>query len=96
MKISPDLNEPDQKNFQYYISHIWRDVSNLVKWLILAVLTGLIVGFISTLFARALKFVTTYRTEHYWVFFLLPVAGLIIAFLYQKLGQERTVLTCDT
>ena len=88
MKISPDLNEPDQKNFQYYISHIWRDISNLVKWLILAVLTGLIVGFISTLFARALKFVTTYRTEHYWVFFLLPVAGLIIAFLYQKLGQD--------
>lgn len=39
-------------------------------------------------FARVLKFVTNYRTEHFWIFFLLPVSGLIIVFLYQKFGQE--------
>ena len=63
-------------------------MTNLIKWLVLAVLTGLSVGFISSLFARVLKFVTNYRTEHFWIFFLLPVSGLIIVFLYQKFGQE--------
>ena len=28
------------------------------------------------------------KGKHFWVFFLLPVAGLIIVFLYQKFGQE--------
>ncbi len=75
-------------NLHYYIDHIRYDMTNLIKWLVLAVLTGLSVGFISSLFARVLKFVTNYRTEHFWIFFLLPVSGLIIVFLYQKFGQE--------
>ena len=87
-------NTQDNKNpgkthdLHYYAGHIRYDMTNLIKWLLLAVLTGLMVGFISSLFARALKFVTTYRIEHFWVFFLLPAAGLVIVFLYQKLGQD--------
>ena len=82
-------------NLHYYIDHIRYDITNLIKWLVLAVLTGLSVGFISSLFARVLKFVTSYRTEQFWVFFLLPVAGLIIVFLYQKFGQEDGGTTQD-
>lgn len=89
MKTTQDnKNSEEIRDFHYYVGHIRYDMTNLIKWLVLAVLTGLLVGFISSLFARALKFVTTYRTEHFWVFFLLPVAGLIIVFLYQKFGQE--------
>lgn len=88
MNTKPDLHEPDKKTLNYYFSHIRRDLTNLIKWLVLAVLTGLTVGFISSLFAKALKFVTAYRAEHLWVFFLLPVVGLMIVFLYQKLGQD--------
>lgn len=88
MNTTPDTNESEYRNLTYYIDHIRRDMTNLIKWLILSVLTGLIVGFISSLFAKALKFVTAYRTEHLQIFFLLPIAGLIIVFLYQKLGQD--------
>ena len=89
MNNTQDKKAPEEiHNLHYYIDHIRYDMTNLIKWLVLAVLTGLSVGFISSLFARALKFVTNYRTEHFWVFFLLPVAGLIIDFLYQKFGQE--------
>ena len=89
MNNTQDKKKPEEiHNLHYYIDHIRYDMTTLIKWLVLAVLTGLSVGFISSLFARVLKFVTNYRTEHFWVFFLLPVSGLIIVFLYQKFGQE--------
>ena len=89
MNNTQDNKNPEKTHdLHYYAGHIQYDMTNLIKWLLLAVLTGLMVGFISSLFARALKFVTTYRTEHFWVFFLLPAAGLVIVFLYQKLGQD--------
>lgn len=89
MNNTQDKKKPEEiHNLHYYIDHIRYDINNLIKWLVLAILTGLSVGFISSLFARVLKFVTNYRTEHFWIFFLLPVSGLIIVFLYQKFGQE--------
>lgn len=72
----------------YYGKRIWRDTSNLLKWLILSVLTGCLVGAVSSIFARVLKIVTDYRTENHYIFFLLPLSGLLIVFLYQKIGRE--------
>ena len=89
MNNTQDKNNPEEtKDLDYYLGHIRYDMTNLIKWLVLAVLTGLTVGFISSLFARALKFVTNYRAENTWIFFLLPVSGLVIVFLYQKFGRE--------
>ena len=77
MNNTQDKKKPEEiHNLHYYIDHIRYDMTNLIKWLVLAVLTGLSVGFISSLFARVLKFVTNYRTEHFWVFFLLPVSEI--------------------
>lgn len=39
------------KKLQYYSSEIQRDVGNLVKWLMIAVLVGCITGAASTLFS---------------------------------------------
>ena len=63
-------------------------MSNLIKWLVLAVITGCIVGAASTLFSFTLKAVTGYRKAHEWIFLLLPLSGLVIVFLYEKLGKE--------
>lgn len=76
------------RNLQYYVSHIRRDITNLFKWLILAVATGLIVGAVSSFFADSLKKVTSLRGIYPQIFLLLPVSGLLIAFLYQKIGKE--------
>ena len=82
------FRKKESRLLRYYELRIWRDMSNFVKWLVLAVLTGFIVGFVSSLFARALKFVTTFRGEHLWIFLLLPAAGLLIVFLYQTFGRD--------
>ena len=73
---------------RFYARRIWRDASNLAKWLLLAVLTGLAVGAISSVFARALKFVTDFRMQNLQVFLMLPISGLCIVFLYQKFGKD--------
>lgn len=55
------------------------------KWGLLAILTGLICGLVGSAFSYGVAFVTSYRTENLWTLFLLPVSGLIIVFLYQRL-----------
>ena len=72
-----------KEGFVFYLDQIRENVTSLGKWLLLAVLTGCVVGGASTLFAFVLTAVTSFRQENGWVFFLLPVAGLIIVFLYQ-------------
>ncbi len=81
-------DKENSRKHLFYLENIKRDIFNLVKWLILAIVTGTVVGGISTLFAWTLGLVTNYRMENQWVFLLLPFAGLLIVFLYEKIGQE--------
>ena len=90
---STEEQRPGEKSvlkgkLRYYSGEIQRDVTNLVKWLILAVVVGCVVGAASTLFSFVLKGVTSYRKANGWMFYLLPVMGLIIVFLYEKFGKE--------
>ena len=86
-----DHNKRLKEHLYYYSARISRDISNLIKWLVLAVVTGCIVGAASTLFSFTLKAVTAYRKAHDWIFLLLPLSGLVIVFLYEKLGKEDGV-----
>ena len=79
---------PPGQLIRYYGLRIWRDMGNLLKWLLLASLTGVVVGACSSVFARALTYVTRIRGEYPWVILTLPLAGLVIVFLYQKIGKE--------
>ena len=74
--------------FQYYYRRVKQDLLSLLKWLLLAFLTGFTVGGISTLFSYTLTEVTSFRKGHLWICLFLPVAGVIIVFLYQKIGKE--------
>ena len=73
---STEEKSPLKRKLQYYSGEIQRDVTNLVKWLILAVVVGCVVGAASTLFSFVLKGVTSYRKANGWMFYLLPVMGL--------------------
>lgn len=74
--------------FPYYKRRFKKDVFSFIKWILLAFVIGLIVGGISSLFSFALAFVTDFRENNPWVFFCLPIAGLIIVFLYHCFGQD--------
>ena len=62
-----------------------------VRWVLLAVLAGLVVGAYSTLFAWGMTRVTGYRESYGWLLYLLPVGGLLIVFFYRlaKIEKDR-------
>lgn len=80
--------QASREKMQYYFGAIRRDMGNLFKWLILAMIVGCVAGAFSTLFSFVLKAVTSYRKANEWIFYLLPLSGLCIVFLYDKLGKD--------
>lgn len=67
---------------KFYFRRICHNMKTFVRWGIFSGLTGLIVGAFSTLFAECLIFVTGFREENPWMIFFLPLAGVLIVFLY--------------
>lgn len=77
-------------------SHIYRSrsyLSSFVDWLLLSSYVGAIVGAIASLFNVVLQRVTEFRTQNEWTIWLLPFAGLMIAFLYRD--EEKDPLTTN-
>ena len=58
-------------------------VDSFLKWMIIALVTGASGGLVGAGFRWAVTYATDLRTEHTWLHFLLPVGGLMIAFLYR-------------
>ena len=73
---------------KYYYERIRQNTENFLKWMGLSVLTGLVVGGASAIFAGCIKAATEYRDTHNWIFMLLPVAGVLIVFMYEKIGRQ--------
>lgn len=77
-------------------------ISNLfqfIRWLCISTLTGISVGLISVLFNYGMKYATDFRSSHNWAILFLPLAGIIIVFLYRFFDYENnagtdTVIEC--
>ena len=72
----------------YYGKEIKRDMFNLVKWLIIATIVGFLIGGISAIFSYTLSGVTQCRQNYDWLFYMLPLAGVFIVFLYDNMGKN--------
>ena len=72
----------------YYYERIRQNTGNFLIWMGLSVLTGLVVGGASAVFAGCINASTEYRDTHNWIFMLLPVAGVLIVFMYEKIGRQ--------
>ena len=67
---------------------VWFCAKELLKWLALAMITGVPCGIIGAAFDLAVEHVTELRTEHTAILFLLPVIGLVIAAIYRLTRTE--------
>jgi len=56
-----------------------------VKWVILSVISGLLIGVVGAAFSLSMTFVTTLRLAHPWMLYLLPFGGLVIIGSYHLL-----------
>lgn len=67
---------------------VWFCAKELLKWLALAMITGVPCGIIGAAFDLAVEHVTEPRTEHTAILFLLPIIGLVIVAFYKAAKLE--------
>ncbi|HEL2738054.1 TPA: chloride channel protein [Streptococcus suis] len=64
-------------------------VKQAIQFLVFSILIGLVAGLVSTLFGKILLEVSDLRSEFFtYLIPFLPLAGLVIVFVYQKWGRE--------
>ena len=73
------------------IKDIGKTLLSFVKWILISVIVGIILGFVGGLFHHATDYATELRHKYTWLIYLLPVGGLIIVFLYNicKMQKDR-------
>jgi len=63
-------------------------LKHLVRWTVLTVPVAIAIGSVVALFLWLLATAIHFRFAHKWLLFLLPVAGLLIHFIYQTVGKS--------
>ena len=67
----------------------WRAFTlSLLKWLVFSVVVGIVVGAIGAVFHMAIDYGSELRGEFGWILYFLPLAGLLIVFLYNVTGMS--------
>lgn len=66
-----------------------RDLFAFFKWILLSLLVGSVAGVVGAAFAHCLTWATSFRQAHFFMIFLLPVAGLAIVGLYHLLDMDN-------
>lgn len=82
------------KEYILQLVETWKVLlGTLLKWLVLSVLIGGIIGGIASAFGYAVTWATSFRQANPMMIFGLPIGGLIIVFLYKIMGQEKNAGT---
>lgn len=76
------------KRLMQWLEHIGLYVRALVKWLLLAAVTGCCCGVVGTLFHLGVHEATLLRETYPWLLWCLPLAGLAIVGCYKLLEIE--------
>lgn len=60
----------------------------LVKWLLLCLIIGSLIGTASAGFLQSLEWITNLRENNWWLMLGLPIVGLLIGLLYHYYGKD--------
>ena len=55
---------------------------NFIKWFLLSILSGSIVGIVISLFLKSLQIATSIRKFNPFIILLLPFGGALVSYLY--------------
>lgn len=75
------------KKFAYSFEQ-FKIARHLLYWTILVIPVSIAVGSMVALFLRLLDIATVIRWNNIWLIFLLPLAGVLITFLYKTFGKN--------
>lgn len=82
------MNNIDSKRLWRLGKDICKRAYIFLKWVLFALLTGVVGGTVGIAFYYAMSQVTKIRTEHSLITLGLPLGGLVIVFLYQTFRKE--------
>lgn len=71
----------------------WHFLRAFLRWSLLAILVGAVCGLVGTAFHVCVNYATKWRGELAWLLYLLPVGGVLIVWLYHRLGQSSSLGT---
>ena len=75
------------------MENAWHLLYSFLRWSLLAVLVGAVCGLVGTAFHVCVNYATKWRGELPWLLYLLPVGGVVIVWLYHRLGQSSSLGT---
>ncbi|MCR5452100.1 MAG: chloride channel protein [Lachnospiraceae bacterium] len=65
-------------------------LKDTVKWIVIAVFIGIILGVTGALFSKSIAFVTELRQTYPKLLFLLPFVAMLILFIYKYIGKSAS------
>ncbi len=86
-KIQRTLNT----TFQFHLRFFFRKYPSfpyIIKWLLISMMIGALVGTASAGFLTSLQWATDFRESHGWIIAFLPAAGFLVGALYHYFGKE--------
>jgi H+/Cl- antiporter ClcA len=76
------------KNTAINLKELYAILKHLLKWTVLIIPIALVIGSSIAFFLWLLHAAIHFRFAHSWLLFLLPLAGLLIHFIYQSIGKS--------
>lgn len=74
------------KSFSFAPAEFLATLWLMVRWALLGSVVGILAGIASTIFLISLHWATQTRLAHPYLLFLLPLAGVLIGWVYQRFG----------
>lgn len=62
---------------------------SFMRWILFALITGIITGSVGTAFNICIKWATQTREKYSFLIYFLPLAGVLISLIYKLLGMSR-------
>ncbi|MBR6399792.1 MAG: chloride channel protein [Firmicutes bacterium] len=76
------------EKFKPYLARAAANSKTFLKWLIVSIAAGLTLGLVGALFYHCLAAANEFRTQNPQIIFLLPLAGLVIVFMYRMAKDD--------
>ena len=66
---------------------------DVLQWCVYSIVVGILVGAVSASFGKAIDTATALRVSHDWLVWCMPLAGVVIVWLYRTCGIEKAMGT---
>lgn len=65
------------------LMHILLHLRILIRWVLFSLILGVVLGVVGSAFVACISYGTEFRQTHWWCYLLMPLAGVLIVFLYR-------------